>query len=218
MSNKKFDALFHYAKRTLRDGDQAKAKKVAQKIVSQYPERVEGWLLLGGLSEPENSLYYLEKAKQLDPKNQSVKAGIDWAQQQIHERHPENLQDQQVSSQEDHATQTRVISSRSDRYQVALNQKNSGFIKRFSQNAFYLGFLHLLKKGLLISLTILLGVLITISIMNRTVVVGWGTSPAQLDATIERQIDRTIQLYFRDNPSEKLCSIRCTRSWLTNLD
>ena len=201
MSNKKFLALYNYAKRILQEGDRVNAKKVAQKIVSQYPERVEGWLLLGGLSEPENSLYYLEKAKQLDPENLIVKAGIDWAQQHLQERHPENLQAQQASSQEDHASQTRVISSRSDRYQVALNQKNSGFIKRFSQNAFYRGFLHLLKKGLLISLTIFLGVLITISIMNRTVVVGWGTSPAQLDTTIERQIDRTIQLYFRDNPS-----------------
>jgi len=201
MSNKKFLALYNYAKRTLHEGDRVNARKVAQQIVSKYPARLEGWLLLGGLSSPENGLYYLKKAEQLDPEDQRVKAAITWAQKKMEEDQPEDLQDQQDPMIEDHASQTRVISSRSDRYQVALNQKNSGFIKRFSQNAFYRGFLHLLKKGLLISLTIFLGVLITISIMNRTVVVGWGTSPAQLDATIERQIDRTIQLYFRDNPS-----------------
>ncbi|MEA3326148.1 MAG: ABC transporter permease subunit, partial [Chloroflexota bacterium] len=67
--------------------------------------------------------------------------------------------------------------------------------------AFYRGFLHLLKKGLLISLTIFLGVFITVTIMNRTVRVGFGFSEAQLDATIENQIDRTIDLYIRENPS-----------------
>jgi len=201
MSNKKFLALYNYAKRTLHEGDRVNAKKVAQQIVSKYPERLEGWLLLGGLSSPENGLYYLKKAEQLDPEDQRVKAAIIWAQKQMEEDQPEDLQDQQDPMIEDHPSQGRVISSRSDRYQVALSQKRSGVLSRISQNGFYRGFIHLLKKGLLISLTIFLGVFITISIMNRTVVVGWGTSPAQLDATIERQIDRTIQLYFRDNPS-----------------
>jgi len=94
-----------------------------------------------------------------------------------------------------------VITSRSDRYQVAVRHKKSGFFRRISQNAFYRGFLHLLKKGFLISLTIFLGVFITITIMNRTVRVGFGFSEAQLDAAIERQIDRTIELYIRENPS-----------------
>ena len=57
-----------------------KGKKVAQMIVSQYPERLEGWLLLGGLSSPENGLYYLNRAKQLDPEDHRVKAAIAWAQ------------------------------------------------------------------------------------------------------------------------------------------
>ena len=201
MSDKKFLALYNYAKRILSEGDRTKGKKVAQMIVSQYPERLEGWLLLGGLSSPENGLYYLNRAKQLDPEDQRVKAAIDWVQKKLLEGKPDNLQDMQIPESENHAPQALVISSRSDRYQVAVRHKKSGFFRRISQNAFYRGFLHLLKKGFLISLTIFLGVFITITIMNRTVRVGFGFSEAQLDAAIERQIDRTIELYMRENPS-----------------
>ncbi|MEA3325752.1 MAG: hypothetical protein U9R53_00315, partial [Chloroflexota bacterium] len=176
MNDKKFFAPYNYAKRILREGDRTKGKKVAQKIVSQYPERLEGWLVLGGLSSPENSLYYLNKAKQLDPEDQKVQAAIDWVQKKLREGKPDNLLDMQISESENHAPQALVISSRSDHYQVSERQKKSGLIRQISQNAFYRGFLHLLKKGLLISLTIFLGVFITVTIMNRTVRVGFGFS------------------------------------------
>ena len=207
MEDNKFLALYGDAKRSLREGDRARAKEIAQTIVSQYPDRVEGWLLLGGLSSPEKSLFYLNKAKQRNPDDQRVQAALVWAQNRLKQSQIAEHQDRGASIVENHTPQPRVISSRSDQYQVVNNQKRSKLLKRISHNPFYRGFVHLLKKGTLISLTIFLGVFITITIMNRTVVVGWGTSQAQLDATIERQIDRTIDLYFRDNPSARNLSI-----------
>ena len=203
MTEKKFLSLYNFAKRTLREGDRARAKEVAREIVQQYPKRLEGWLLLGGLSDPEESLYYLHKAKQLNPKDQRVQSAITWAQNRLEESRAEDHQGVQTLIDEKEQSEARVISPRSDQYQVANNHRWSGLFKRISQNPFYRGFIHLLKKGLMIALTIFLGVFITITIMNRTVVVGWGTSRAQLDATIEKQIDRTIDLYFRDNPGAR---------------
>jgi len=194
MNNKKFDALYNYAKRLIRSEDLTRAKKVAQKIVSQYPDRPEGWLLLGGLSEPEKSSFYLEKAKCISPEDQRVQAAMSWMHGQIPESRTEE-------ERNDRSRQTHMVSSRSDQYQETVKRLPSGPLKKLTQNAFFRGFIHLLKKGLLIGATIFVGVFITITIMNREVVVGWGTSPAQLDATIERQIDRSIERYIRDTPS-----------------
>ena len=194
MSNKKFNALYKYAKSLIKSGDHARARKVAQKIVSQYPDKPEGWLVLGGLSEPEKSIFYLEKAKRIAPDDQRVLAALSWAHEQIPES---QYDDERVEP----SNQIQVVSSQSDWYQESTKKQTSGLLKKISQNAVYRGFIHMLKKGVLIGITIFIGVFITITIMNREVVVGWGTAPAQLDATIEHQIDRTIDRYIRDTPS-----------------
>jgi hypothetical protein len=83
MADTTYTSLIHLTKQSLRKGDLATAKKVAQYAVAQYPEELEGWLLLGGLTKPENSLVYLNKARALSPEDARVKAALAWAHQQI---------------------------------------------------------------------------------------------------------------------------------------
>jgi len=68
------------AKATLRRGDRTLARRIAQKFVQEHPDNVEGWLLLGGLSNPKGSQEYLKKAQELAPDDPRVKKALDWAQ------------------------------------------------------------------------------------------------------------------------------------------
>lgn len=83
--------------------------------------------------------------------------------------------------------------------QIVGSEKESWFNK-FKNHAMVRGFTHMVKKAILIGMTIFLGVFITIIIMNRDVVVGFTTVPAQLDASLERQIQRSVNQYVRDTP------------------
>jgi len=59
---------------------------------------------------------------------------------------------------------------------------------------------YLIKKALLILLTIFLGVFITIIIINRPVRLGLGVMKPQLDTAIRTGIQRTIQTYHIEHP------------------
>ncbi|MBU2578419.1 hypothetical protein KKA69_06400 [Patescibacteria group bacterium] len=83
MSNTSYLSLIDLAKQTLREGDRTTTKKVAQYIVAHHPDGLEGWLLLGGLSSPENSLVYLNIAKEIAPNDPRVKAALAWAKSNI---------------------------------------------------------------------------------------------------------------------------------------
>ena len=79
---KAFDnALIAEAKAALRNGDRTLARRIAQRIIEEHPENMEGWLLLGGLSDPKGSLAYLQKAQTINPNDERVKAALEWAQE-----------------------------------------------------------------------------------------------------------------------------------------
>lgn len=199
MSEKKFHAIYNYTKQILRSGNRVKAKKLALLLTDEFPDRVEGWLILGGLSSPEDSLIYLNKAQEIDPNDTRVQEAIDWNQNSFPERTREKGKGLQAMMDQD--SLSRVTGTQLEGLRKPKRSEKPGLFKRISQNAFYRGFLYLFKKGLLVLFTIFVGVFITISIMNRTVVIGWGTSPAQLDETIEAQISRTINLHVHNHPS-----------------
>ena len=72
-----------YAKAALRRGDRTLARRIAQKIVSDYPDDIEGWLLLGGISKPKASLAYIINAQKLAPEDPRVKAAMTWAKERL---------------------------------------------------------------------------------------------------------------------------------------
>jgi lipoprotein-anchoring transpeptidase ErfK/SrfK len=75
--------LISHAKAALRRGDRTQARMIAQKAVSQYPEHVEAWVLLGGLSSPKASINYIEKARSLAPDDPRVNEAYQWAKQRL---------------------------------------------------------------------------------------------------------------------------------------
>ncbi|MDY6994218.1 MAG: hypothetical protein SVR94_16665 [Pseudomonadota bacterium] len=82
MTKQRYLLLINLAKRKLREGDRTAAKKIAQFIVTNYPEGLEGWLILGGLSKGEDALNYLHKAEKLAPEDSRVKQALTWANAQ----------------------------------------------------------------------------------------------------------------------------------------
>jgi len=79
MSSVNYLSLINFIKQTLRKGDRASARKVAQYVVAKYPEELEGLLILGGLSSPEESLKYISKAHKIAPNDPRVKQALTWA-------------------------------------------------------------------------------------------------------------------------------------------
>ena len=73
-------SLIAEAKEALRRGDRTLARRIAQRIVEEYPDNPEGWLLLGGLSDPKGSLAYLQNAQKLNPNDERVNKALEWAQ------------------------------------------------------------------------------------------------------------------------------------------
>ncbi len=74
------------AKAALRRGDRTLARRITQKIVADYPDEVEGWLLLGGISKPRASLAYIIKAHELAPDDPHVQAAMAWAKERLSSR------------------------------------------------------------------------------------------------------------------------------------
>lgn len=70
--------------------------------------------------------------------------------------------------------------------------------KKFSTLKYVLNYL--VKKIILISLTIFIGVFIVIIIINRPVRTGIGVAQPQLDNAIRGEIQRSINLYLTDHP------------------
>lgn len=71
------------AKAALRRGDRTLARRIAQKLISDYPDDFEGWLLLGGISKPKASLAYIINAQKLAPEDPRVKAAMAWAKERL---------------------------------------------------------------------------------------------------------------------------------------
>ncbi len=96
MNQTTYAAAFKLAKQKLREGDRATAIQLGRLLVAKDPQRVEAWLLLGGLSEPEQSLAYVRKAYQINPDDPRVKQAVQWAlNRQHHQTQPINTSESQ---------------------------------------------------------------------------------------------------------------------------
>ncbi len=82
ISQTRYESLIRLAKQKLREGKRRAAKEVAHFAVVHYPNGFEGWLILGGLSAPENRMKYLSRAKDIAPSNPLVINAMAWASTQ----------------------------------------------------------------------------------------------------------------------------------------
>ena len=77
------DSLLQQAKAALRRGDRMRARRLAQQLISEDPDNVEGWLILGGLSSPKASYAYLSHAYEIAPEDERVRQALRWAGERI---------------------------------------------------------------------------------------------------------------------------------------
>ncbi len=83
-----FYSLYKFAKKALQENDRETAKKVAEYIVANDPDEYRGWLLLAGLSRPDHSIIYLEKARAIAPDDIRIEEAYTWAKQRFIEEAP----------------------------------------------------------------------------------------------------------------------------------
>lgn len=74
------------AKAALRDGDKAQARLLAQLAIKLHSELEEPWLILAAISEPEESIEFLQKALSINPTSEKARRGMEWAVQRLPKR------------------------------------------------------------------------------------------------------------------------------------
>jgi peptide/nickel transport system permease protein len=199
MPNTKALPLIQLVKDHLKKGDFAAAKQVAIHLTTRYPDVVEGWLFLVGLADPVDRAAYLSKAADLAPQDPRVKEALAWAEayaEKVTER-PERdpFRDEATRPLQDIVMQKPLPTGQRPGSPV----DRETWLNRLNRNSFFRGFLHLGKKAILIALTIFIGTFITIQIMNRPVVTGYVTEQPQLDILLERQVQRAVDEFIREN-------------------
>jgi len=96
MARQDYPLLIELAKRKLRESDRSAAKKIAHYIVTNYPEGLEGWLILGGLSKPKEAFFYLQKAEEIAPDDNRVRRALAWVESPLSQP-PTKISDQQTT-------------------------------------------------------------------------------------------------------------------------
>jgi lipoprotein-anchoring transpeptidase ErfK/SrfK len=71
------------AKRALEEKDLSKARGFAMQATKLDPSLEDGWLVLASVSNPKDSLTYLKKALEINPKSRKARAGIHWANREL---------------------------------------------------------------------------------------------------------------------------------------
>jgi lipoprotein-anchoring transpeptidase ErfK/SrfK len=70
----------------LQRGDIESARRWAEAASIAAPELEEPWLILAGLSEPRESIKYLERALTINPNSERARKGMRWAVQQLRKK------------------------------------------------------------------------------------------------------------------------------------
>ena len=75
----------------LRKGEPRQARYWAEKATTIDPEDENPWLILAALSPPKESIGYLNKALEINPKSESARKGMHWAIQRLREDNSQKL-------------------------------------------------------------------------------------------------------------------------------
>lgn len=144
---------------------------------------------MGGISSPQDSLTYFKSAEKVSPNDPRVKKALAWAHKWL-SNIPSSAPKNRCFDEVDHSSSLPKHKK----------QHQSAWFNKLQRNGVLRGFFYLIKKAVAVFLTIFLGVFITIMIMNRPTRLGFATAPAQLDDTVEQQIQRTIDNTLRNTP------------------
>jgi len=198
MHNEKSLPLIELVKKHLRQGDRANAKKAAQHLVNKHPEILEGWLYMAGLNDdPTARTDYLAKAHQIAPGDPRVLKAMAWSEDQRVDS-PSDTAPVPVKGQAPARTiREEYFSTQAGSPQKEVTTTRRSWLTRLNENGLFRGFVHMGKKALLIAITIFIGTFITIQMMNRDVVTGFTTDRAQMDALMERQVERAVNEFMR---------------------
>lgn len=77
------------ARKALREKHSAAARQWAAEAVRLDPNLEEGWLILGALGTPSESVLYLQRALEVNPNSSRARAGLGWAEQRLREHGPD---------------------------------------------------------------------------------------------------------------------------------
>jgi lipoprotein-anchoring transpeptidase ErfK/SrfK len=76
--------LLEYGEMLIDDGQPAAARKFFLKAIEREPDNIDALLLLSGVCERgEDSLRYLARVLEIDPRNERARAGIRWARKRV---------------------------------------------------------------------------------------------------------------------------------------
>jgi uncharacterized protein involved in exopolysaccharide biosynthesis len=74
------------AHHAVNQGEMVEARHWAEKASNLAPEQEEPWLILAGVSEPPEDIYYLKRALEINPSSQAARKGMHWAVQRNRKR------------------------------------------------------------------------------------------------------------------------------------
>lgn len=77
------------ARLAIQHGDYNAARSWAQEAISQDPDEITAWMIMAGISDPDDSIRYLKRALEIDPKNETARKGMQWALQKARQQKAE---------------------------------------------------------------------------------------------------------------------------------
>ena len=87
------NVMLEKAQSALKAGNKKEAANWANKVLKLSPENVDAYLVLAATSTPKESLRYLTRVLELDPKNQKARRGMSWAVKQMNEEKAEKARE-----------------------------------------------------------------------------------------------------------------------------
>ena len=73
----------HLASQALRSSDRRSARWHAEQALAIYPDKEEPWLILAAIASPRASVFYLQRALEINPQSQPARQGMHWAAQRL---------------------------------------------------------------------------------------------------------------------------------------
>ncbi len=67
------------ARMAIRKGDHSAARLWAQQAIGLDPNEITAWMILAGISSPEESIRYLKRVLEIAPNNEQARQGMHWA-------------------------------------------------------------------------------------------------------------------------------------------
>src|SRR5512136_2882356 len=71
------------ARIALTNNNRMEARNWATFVIKRAPQTEDAWLILGAVSSPLASVFYIQKALEIDPNSTRAQKGLQWARQRL---------------------------------------------------------------------------------------------------------------------------------------